>query len=386
MLPAVRRVIEARPGKRTRQASTWIFIALACGCMPACQKDQGIRVYKVAKQDSKPRGVIQTARSQSSEQQMLGAIVHSGTSAWFFKLTGEPSKVEPTREEFREIVDSVEFKPTGPSWKLAKGWTQQLSQGITYAKLLKEDEGLTATVTEFPFPEMQDEAKWRDYVVANINRWRNQLALAPQEWSEIEPELEEVKELSRGPAKAYFVSLVGKGSGSMGGPFSGGPFSGGASMAPESSSTPPPSAAAEPTQSPLSYEAPDGWKGVAPSSMRLASFKLDGDDGQTAEVAVSVASGEIDMIVGMWISQIPMEKTDDDVKKVIDEASEVEVNGAQAKVYWVDGSESESKQAILVADVPWANGSSLYVKLKGDSTLVEAQRDNFMAFLNSLKW
>ena len=120
--------------------------------------------------------------------------------------------------------------------------------------------------------------------------------------------------------------------------------------------------------------------------MRLASFKLDGDDGQTAEVAVSVASGEIDMIVGMWISQIPMEKTDDDVKKVIDEASEVEVNGAQAKVYWVDGSESESKQAILVADVPWVDGSSLYVKLKGDSTLVEAQRENFMAFLNSLKW
>lgn len=384
MLPAVRRVFEARTSKRTRQVSIGIFVGLLCGVLPACQRDQGIRVYKVAKQDSKSRGVIQAAQSQSSEQQMLGAIVHSGKSAWFFKLTGEPSKVEPTREEFREIVDSVEFKPTGPSWKLATGWTQQLSQGITYAKLLKEDEGLTATVTEFPFPEMQDESQWREYVVANINRWRNQLALAPQEWSEIEPELEEVTELSRGPAKAYFVSLVGKGSGSMaGGPFSGGPFSGGGPVAAESASSPPP---AEPVQSPLSYEVPDGWSEVPASSMRLASFKLDGPDGQTAEVAVSVASGEIDMIVGMWISQIPMEKTDGNVKEVIDAATEQEVNGAQAKVYWVDGSDAESKQAILVADVPWADGSSLYVKLKGDSALVEAERKNFMAFLKSLKW
>ena len=368
-----------------RQFTTWIVIVLMCGVLPACQRGPEIRVYKVAKKDSKSRGVIQTAQSGSSEQQMLGAIVHSGTSAWFFKLTGEPSKVEPTREEFREIVDSVEFKPTGPSWKLAEGWTQQLSQGITYAKLLKEDEGLTATVTEFPFPEMEDESQWREYVVANINRWRKQLALAEQDWSEIEPELEEVKELSRGPAKAYFVSLIGTGSGSMGGPFSGGPFSGGASMVPNNSNPPPPPTV-EPTKSPLSYEVPDGWEEVPVTSMRLASFKLDGEDGQTAEVAVSVASGELDMIVGMWISQIPMEKTEDGVKKVIDEATEVEVNEAQARIFWIDGSASESKQSILVADVPWADGSSLYVKLKGDAALVESQRENFMSFLQSLKW
>src|SRR5690606_32449832 len=90
---------------------------------------------------------------------------------------------------------------------------------ITYGKLTNEEAGLTATVTRLPFTSNATEESWREYIVSNINRWRNQLSLGAQEWPQMADELEEFPELSQGPAKAYFVSISGKGSGGMAAPF-----------------------------------------------------------------------------------------------------------------------------------------------------------------------
>lgn len=368
----------------------WLFLATSVLVLaPAgCSEDQSIRTYKVAKQDTKPRLPAMRADAEGRQQQLLAAIVPNGKSTWFFKLTGEPEKVSRNRDEFRSIVDSVTFSGTGgPSWKLSNGWTQQRSQGITYAKLLKQDEGLTATVTELSNPNASDEDGWQAWVVQNVNRWRRQLTLEHQSWEAIEPELEEVTELSQGPAKAYFVSLLGRQSGaSMGGPFSGG---GMAPMAPPKSA---------PTQQPepqreatLTYDLPDGWSelDVSSSRMRLAAFQVsggEGSDGEQAEVTVIAASGAIRDNLGMWFAQVAIENTEEALQSVIAEAQQVGVHGVSATVYWLDGSQAPDPQAIWVAEIPWRDGESLFVKLKGNASFVKTQRDHYFEFLQSIKW
>lgn len=408
-----------------------IVLAIALG---GCADSEGVRVYKVAKSDMKPRIAIGgSATSVGQDQQMLAAIVPNGSSAWFFKLTGAPDKVGKNRDEFRLILESVKFASAGsPTWNLGDGWSEQLSQGMTYAKLSKDDDGLTATVTELPVPNASDEEAWHSYVAQNVNRWRGQLALQAQDWSAIESELEEVEQLSQGPVKAYFVSLVGKNSGGgMGGPMMGGAAMGGAGMlgpiqgeaAPNSetaqdenlldenllgegdSSEPDAEQMNEPgdggdtnaapaqadadaeLDSPFDFETPENWQqqDVSQSQFRLAAFAV-ASEGSNAEVTVVAAGGEAKANLGIWFGQIALEPSEAAVAAVLDAAETVEVNGVDASVYWLDGAEAESKQSILVADVPFGGGGSLFVKLKGDSQLVQLQRANFMAFLKSLTW
>ncbi len=362
---------------------------LVCGSaivFVGCSEDTAIRTYTVSKKDAAQRRVFpkQEQDVRLQEQQMLGAIVPNDNSAWFFKLLGDPEKVSKQQEQFRNIVDSVQFTSSGdPSWTLAEGWTELRSRGITYAQLIQQEEGLTATVTQLPVPSAADEQEWRTYVIKNINRWRDQLKLEAQDWGSMASELEEVPELSQGSAKAYFVSLIGKGSGGMGAGMA--PFAaqGNSAAAPTKEKSPTDSSAA-PTSS-LDFAAPEGWKEIEASGMRRAAFSVE-EDGMSGEVTVIAAGGDIQANIGIWLGQVSLEKSETLVQSILDSAQKVSVQGIEAHVYTLDGSTAEGSQSILVADVPWQSGESLFVKLKGDSKLVESQREKYLEFLKSISW
>ncbi len=371
-----------------------------------CSEDLSIRKYKVAKQDSQ-RGTASSmaaaAGGQSAvaqDQQMLGAIVPHSQSAWFFKLQGDPTLVLKNRDEFRQIVDSVKFKATGePSWELAKGWEDQvMGGGITYATLTKPQDGLTATVTMLGTDANSDAGMWQKYVLENVNRWRRQLELGSESWDALESDLEEVEELSDGPAKAYFVSLVGKSSGDSFRP----PFMSSAMSGNDLPSGPPetsPNAGTAPavnsavnaedpgTASEVSFDIPPDWTevSVSASQMRKAAFEIESDEAQ-AEVTVIAAGGDIRANLRMWFGQVALDPTEEAVEQVLTGAEAVDVNGQTSNVYWLDGSQAPGETSILIADVPWKAGESLFVKLKGDARLVENQKENFEAFLKSLTW
>ncbi|MFN3191520.1 MAG: hypothetical protein ACE361_13510 [Aureliella sp.] len=371
----------------TNRLSEWIgglaSLAVAMLLLTGCAGEEGIRTYRVAKSENQPAFTPPFAGAASPSEdareiQMLGAIIPKGRSYWVFKLADSPDVVSAHRDEFREMIASLTFDKADPQWDLAEGWKENKALGgMTYAELLKESEGLRATVTQLPL--LSD---WQKTVKDNINRWRGQLALEPsRDWDSLEQDLEEVEGLNEGDSKAYFVSLVGKGTGTMGG----GPFQG---------SSPPSVPRSEPTleqtvnpsASRFEYKLPDGWvaKEVPPGGMRKAAFEVPGDSG-SAEVTIVSAGGEIRGNVGMWFGQVKVESTDEAFEKVLDSAEPRKINELEAKLYTVEGT-GDAAQAILVAEVPWSEREQLFIKMKGDAVIVQQSRSAFDAFLKSLRW
>ncbi len=363
--------------------------------LAACSEDTSIRQYRVAKKDSLRSAAAVSTMAQSKTQLMLGAIVPNGESSWIFKMMGDPDAVAKTDEQFRNIIKSVEFDASGtPSWKLSEGWQQQTTpDGITYSKLTQSEAGLTATVSHFPFMGELNEDSWRDWVERNINRWRGQLSLQTQGWEEISKELEEFPELTQGAAKAYFVSLTGTGSGSMA-PFANQLTSAAEQPAP-ADNPPQPQQKETPAETPqksLTYQTPEGWSELAATDMRRAAFSVSVDD-QSGEVTAISAGGSISDNIGMWIGQVGLESDPQTKAKILEAADEVRVNELVAKLFTIVGKaaaeatpDGPPATAILVAEIPWRTGESLFVKFKGDASLVESQRQKFVDFLKSIKW
>ncbi|MEM8733690.1 MAG: hypothetical protein AAGG44_05695 [Planctomycetota bacterium] len=354
--------------------------------LTGCVGEEGIRTYRVAKSENEPAFTPPFARGAPSsenarEMQMLGAIIPKGKSYWVFKLADSPDVIAAHRDEFRGMVESLTFESSDPQWVLAEGWKDNKALGgITYAELLKESEGLRATVTQLPL--LSD---WQKTVIENINRWRGQLALQPSsDWDALEQELEEVEGLNEGDSKAYFVSLIGRGSGTMGG----GPFQAAkqAAAKPVMPSEAPPQQAVKPNATAFKYDLPQGWtaKEVPAGGMRKAAFDVATDAG-VAEVTIISAGGEIRGNLGMWFGQVQVTSTDEAIETVLGSAETKKVNEAEATVYSVNGA-GDSPQAILVAEVPWSEREQLFIKMKGDAAVVEENQAAFDTFLESLSW
>ena len=388
----------------------WLW-TLVVAASVGCAEDVSIRTYRVAKQQSSDSATMpaSTAANQR-EQLMLGAVVPHDGSAWFFKLVGEPATVEQQAASFRGLVKSVKFDTAGkPSWEMPAGWEQRITpESITYATLNHVETGLKATVTSLPFTSEATAESWRGYVEQNINRWREQVSLPKQPWAQLGDYLEELPELSQGSSTAYFVSLLGRGSGSAGmGPFmmqnsspAGASPTGTQSSAPrstsagvnagaESTSESETGTTASPPARPIEFTAPAQWQELAVSGMRMAAFSVGaGESG--GEVTVIAAGGSIDANIGIWLGQVGIEADEARKQAVLGGAEELSVQDVTAKLYTI---ESTSVQAdagepatILVADIPWRDKQSLFVKFKGPASLAKAQRDNFVSFVKSIKW
>ncbi|MCC7334984.1 MAG: hypothetical protein IT422_07805 [Pirellulaceae bacterium] len=345
-------------------------LAVILAFAPGCSEDTSIRTYRVAKKETQRTTAaphIGSTTAPVKEQLMLAAIVPNKDFAWFFKLTGDPEVVLKSDPEFRSIVKSVAFDGSGqPTWKLHEGWQQHITPNdITYGKLTNREAGLTATVTRLGVEKQSDsEESWREYIVGNVNRWRKQLSLDEQEWAQISSELEEFPELSQGPAKAYFVSIAGKGSGGMSAPFMNRGAGVKAGEVPSSKSVvagsegEPVAAEKGDTKGkedvegregesadsdaerratlPITYTVPEGWRETAASGMRMAAFTIE--EGElTGEVTVIAAGGGIEANIGIWLGQVGVEAGAETTQHILAAAEELTVDGVTAKLYTIDG-------------------------------------------------
>lgn len=355
------------------------LIGLALG---GCGEDEQIRLYTVEK-SSAPRPESALQEQQMQEQQMLVAIVPNKDTTWFFKLVGSPDAVSATEAQFRAIIDSVKFAETGdPTWQLSKGWTEERTAGITFAKLAAPDREINATVTQLASPANTDNSAWQSWVLVNVNRWRKQLALDDQNWDSMQTELQELQSLNQGEARAYYVSLRGKVSGQMSPPFAGGgPFSGGQAGPPlMPTSQAPRSAAPE-----LTYAVPPDWEQGQAGGMRMATFLVKQGD-LKAEVTVIAAGGDERSNVARWQRQLIPDADEAKIDSVMAQAEKIQVNGVDTSLYNIKGAEGPEQGAFLAAIVPWHPSSQLFVKFIGPAQLAEQQRESFVSFVKSIKW
>ena len=163
----------------------WLASLLLClGCAPPPQ----IREYTIHKE---------------TPDRLLGGIALHGAQAWYFKITGPRKELDAQLPDIRTFLKSLRFTDNAeqPTWTLPSGWKldpkERMGRIATIRVPLGESEA-ELSVTALPFPPQQDEAT---YLLANVNRWRDQL-------SQSHVTVEELAALEIIPAEGLEVRLV----------------------------------------------------------------------------------------------------------------------------------------------------------------------------------
>lgn len=313
---------------------------------------------------------------------------------------------------------------TAVHWTAPDGWQEQPASGFRKGSfLVRGSDGKTADVSVISFP------KQAGGVLANVNRWRNQLKLAP-----ITSEAEVGTPMTVADRDMFFVDLLsdqglqpdGAKTRILGGIF---PLLGetwffkmiGPDQLVESqrnafkqflnsvhpdevaaapmttdneigagktnAPTPPP---IEPAQgAPLQFATPQGWQEKPLTTMRLASFNAPGPDGKNADVSVvalpGMAGGDL-ANVNRWRDQMKLGPIDESTLQ--QQAEHIKANGHDYLVVNIPSDAAignpPAKQRIIAAILDESD-RSWFIKMTGDDAAVAANKDAFADFLRSLK-
>ncbi|MEP6820791.1 MAG: hypothetical protein ABI946_00415 [Chthoniobacterales bacterium] len=317
--------------------------------------------------------------------------------------------------------------PAGVHWNAVAGWEEQPASGFRKGSyVVRGADGKTADVSIISFPEAAGG------VLANINRWRDQMKLAPvadeaqagtalavdghdilfvdlvseqpitpgnaksrilggilpltgETWffkmmgpdALVESQRVTFKEFLQGvhvahPAESAHPSITTNAGGS------------GSTNAP----TPPMlEAAAAP---PLQFTLPPGWKEKPLTPMRVASFNVTAPNGKQVDISVVSLVGEAggDLAnVNRWREQVKLPPIEEAALQ--QSAEHVEENGHDFLV--VDLASAEpigepaEKQRIIAAILD-DKGRSWFIKMTGEEAAVASQKSAFADFLRTLQF
>lgn len=384
----------------TIPAQRWIFaVAGTALCIAlGCQRAEEIQSYTVPK-EKKPVAVADTAPTKPGEptDRMITAILPADGQAWFFKAVGPIPEIEKREKDINDFFAGLSLGDDGRAkWKLPDGWKEEAgNQFRTATIVLPGEKRLEITVNSASWPGTEES------VLANINRWRGQLQLPPIEAKQIADVSREAK---AGGKTITVVDMKGQYSGGMAAPFASGALgpraTGPPTKAPElPAGHPPIDTAPAPARDTASsaipkFKKPPSWKEAPPSGFRKVDFLLA--DG-TKEAHVWLSDFPLDagpMIadplvnINRWRGEVGLsEIKKEDLPSV---TQEIKIDGQPALYAEMvpDASkpaESKNNEATLAAIVK--NGGLIwFIKLKGDRDVVTKHRDEFKAFLQSLKF
>jgi hypothetical protein len=300
-------------------------------------------------------------------------------------------------------------------WKAPIGWAEQPATGFRKGSFIVRDpDGRTADISVVSFPDSAGG------LLANVNRWRAQLKLAPV--NEID---QSIVPLSVDGHQIFFVDIVsdepvldgGLKSRVLGGILAADgetwffKMSGedklvasqrdtfrqfletleigkGVATTATSTNAPTPPPIEAPGKAPLQYALPAGWQEQPLSSMRVASFKVSGQNGKEADVSVvslpGVAGGDL-ANVNRWRDQLKLSPID--ANALVQSTEHIKANGHDFLVVDLVSespiSEQHDKVRILAAILN-ENDHSWFVKMTGEDHLVASQKTAFVGFLRSL--
>ncbi|MBL9173272.1 MAG: hypothetical protein JNL10_07055 [Verrucomicrobiales bacterium] len=145
--------------------------------------------------------------------------------------------------------------------------------------------------------------------------------------------------------------------------------------------------AAPPSTGLPNWTVPAGWKSVPASTMRLASFAIDGANGQTGDlsvVALGPSAGGLLANVNRWRGQMALSPLDD--AGLARESTQLTTPaGDEAVIVDLAGEGASAGKRMLAAVVSRPDRTWFY-KLTGDGALVAAQKDAFLGFVKSVKY
>ncbi len=333
-----------------------------------------------------------------------------------------PKEAQPQATPVQDAMQAAaNAGPLTVQWTAPPGWETQPATGFRKGSFLYHGpDGQQADISVISFPESAGG------LLANINRWRGQLKLAPV--SDIaeaatpmsvaghplsfvdivsdQPMLDGgLKSRVLGgiletPGETWFFKMTGPdqlvasqrdtfrqflANIQVGGSA---PVPAPAPMTMEGTNIPTPSPLAAPEKAALHYEIPPGWQEQPLTAMRAASFKVAGQDGKEADCSVVFLSGTAggDLAnVNRWRDQLKLGPIDE--QTLAQTSEHVKANGHD---FLVVDLVSEAPigtppvQTRILGAILNENDRSWFVKMTGEDALVASQKNAFAGFLSSL--
>ena len=142
-----------------------------------------------------------------------------------------------------------------------------------------------------------------------------------------------------------------------------------------------------PVQTPLQWTLPAGWQEAARGEMRLASFSVKGENGQTADVSIialpGMAGGDVNN-VNRWRGQVGLSPVAaEDLAKF---AESVDVGGSAGNLFDQAGMAASGDATRVLAIILHKPDAAWFFKMTGDDALVAKEKPVFIEFLKSLKF
>lgn len=136
------------------------------------------------------------------------------------------------------------------------------------------------------------------------------------------------------------------------------------------------------------WEVPSGWQEAPAEQFLVAKFIVTGDAGAKAAVNVSDLAGNgggLDPNVNRWRRQLGLGAlSPDEIAKSVET---LDISGDKASVVELKGADAKTGQPVkLIGVVVPRSGQTWFYKLMGDVKVVEAQKDAFMKFIQSVKY
>ncbi len=364
------------------------IVAALIGTVVGCSRQDEITRYSITVPEGFGDVASMIPRPQSVADgiasRMLAAIVPKGKQTWFFKLTGPDESVAKLEEPFTALVKSLRFTGnTGPPvWDLPEGWQQRAASGMRWATIEIADGDQTWQLTVIPLDTRGD---LDEYVLANINRWRGELGLAPIAAINSDDDGDspgDIRQFELSDATSVtLVNLVGRPGGSH-------TAAAGFNMADH-----PPidglqlgTAVDSTGDGDFTYATPEGWTALTVSGMRRAAFEVvDGE--RKLEITVihlPQSGGERLANVNRWRNQIGLgDTTAEQLASDLQDIRLAETTGDYVELFGPE--QATPREAILVALVDVA-GKTWFFKLKGDAELAARERMRFQSLIRSAKF
>jgi hypothetical protein len=363
-------------------------LLLASAALAGCSEPETISTYETPRSEQR-LAKLDPAELRQTLDHIFTAIVPAGEQAWFFKLVVPEKIADELRQPFKDFLATLKIDDGGalPSWELPAGWQAGGAREMLDATIsIPHNDGpLELTVSKLPLGD-----DWPAYLEQNVNRWLGQLQEDPRDQAEIE---KLARKTPTAAGEATMFELVGK----MTRP----PMDGGAMPAghppvgaPPASTTAKPETPATQTAEPdakappaagFAFETPNGWTPGPPNPMRKATLVVEGG----GEVAVNTfgASGQMGdprANALRWAGQVGVTDLSDDALRSA--SKDVSIGGLPGQRFeFLSPDGVQPAQGILAAMIV-RDGEAWFFKLSGPKATVEAQREAFDKFLESVRF
>jgi hypothetical protein len=144
-----------------------------------------------------------------------------------------------------------------------------------------------------------------------------------------------------------------------------------------------------PPASRITDTAPAHWKKQATSSMRQASYLIEGEGGNSVDVSLIIlggaAGGNLDN-VNRWRGQLGQAPVDEATLKQT--AKELTIPAGPAIMVDIEGlaeGADAKKDGRMVGVIASREGDAWFYKMRGNAALTAAEKDNFLTWVQSVK-